>query len=29
MAEGSEAGVTQLARYGDVDANPYRKEGNA
>ena len=29
MAEGREAGVAQFARYGDVDANPYRKEGNA
>ena len=29
MAEGWEAGVAQFARYGDVDANPYRKEGNA
>ena len=29
MAEAWEAGVAQFARYGDVDANPYRKEGNA
>ena len=29
MAEGWEAGVAQFARYGDVDPNPYRKEGNA
>ena len=29
MAEAWEAGVTQFARYGDVDTNPYRKEGNA
>ena len=29
MAEGWEAGVAQFARYGDVDANPYRKEDNA
>ena len=28
MAEAWEAGVAQFARYGDVDANPYRKEGN-
>ena len=26
MAEAWEAGVAQFARYGDVDANPYRKE---
>ena len=25
MAEAWEAGVAQFARYGDVDANPYRK----
>lgn len=25
MAAGWEAGVAQFARYGDVDANPYRK----
>ena len=29
MAEAWEVGVAQFARYGDVDANPYRKEGNA
>ena len=29
MAEAWEAGVAQFARYGDVDANPYRKEDNA
>ena len=29
MAEAWEAGVAQFARYGDVDTNPYRKEGNA
>ena len=28
MAEAWEAGVAQFARYGDVDANPYRKEDN-
>ena len=28
MAEAWEAGVAQFARYGDVDINPYRKEGN-
>ena len=26
MAEAWEAGVAQFARYGDVDANPYRKD---
>ena len=29
MAEAWEAWVAQFARYGDVDTNPYRKEGNA
>ena len=28
QAEAWEAGVAQFARYGDVDTNPYRKEGN-